>query len=261
MQTPEIPQHEAYDGKIPGQRLSSADLENGGWRTSKDLIANGKLIGDYGEGETPPNKCSNLQASCKCGGGETTDPGKAADELLKDAKKYNPLFTKLLYWLKEQGEKVSETDHGSDFAWDVPKVKPVGLKGKARMLEKIEQKYGCVNEGLSGARQLTDVVRGSLYFKKESAICFLIEQVLNKKDGIICENAACPEGLNKVSVRNGKNRFNRDAAGMRDYLINVFMSTKDDPAGHVAGMCHSYVCLVHAFGCMLIDGSFKAIYI
>merc|ERR1712048_1262675 len=76
---------------------------------------------------------------------------------------------------------------------------------------------------------------------------------LNKKGGIICEDDACPEGLNKVSVRNGKNRFSRDAAGMRDYLINVFMSTKDDPAGHIAELQIHHMNQVnakHTFHCV-----------
>ena len=145
---------------------------------------------------------------------------------------------------------------------------------------------GC--PGLKGCRQLTDVVRGSLIFEDEQSICFFLSNVINAKDGVICDTtndvtppgecASCFDkdqffckdgagycvstkngraeckndatmikqvvgcdkpmcedlGLSKVSVRFAKNRFDRDAEGMRDYLVNIHMQKSDDMAGHVA---------------------------
>ena len=233
--------------QLRAKRASSAGTDRT-WRKSKDILKNvGELVGDYAE-EKGPEKCSNLQPSCKCGL-HTTDPAKAAAALTKDAKKYNPLFENLLHWLKSKGDEASKNKPATDFTWTPPKIKTAPIKGEDRMVEKIHQKYGC--PGLNGARQLTDVVRGSLIFTKESSICFFLQQVLDKEGGIICNSEeTCPKGLEKVSVRNAKNRFSRDNDGMRDFLVNVFMSTKEDPAGHVAGMhmC-MYICmyaLMHA---------------
>lgn len=87
---------------------------------------------------------------------------------------------------------------------------------------------------------MTDVVRGSLIFEDEQSICFFLANVINKPGGVICQadspgDTMCKGlGLSKVSVRFAKNRFDRDAEGMRDYLVNIHMQKSDDKAGHVA---------------------------
>ena len=86
---------------------------------------------------------------------------------------------------------------------------------------------------------MTDVVRGSLIFDDEQSICFFLANVINKDQGVICQGDACKElktkfDLSKVSVRFAKNRFDRDAEGMRDYLVNIHMEKSTDKAGHVA---------------------------
>ena len=92
---------------------------------------------------------------------------------------------------------------------------------------------------LKGCRQLTDVVRGSLIFDDEQSICFFLANVIKSDNGVICQGDACKElktqfDLSKVSVRFAKNRFDRDAEGMRDYLVNIHMEKSTDKAGHVA---------------------------
>ena len=86
---------------------------------------------------------------------------------------------------------------------------------------------------------MTDVVRGSLIFEDEQSICFFLANVINSDKGVICQGDACKElktqfDLSKVSVRFAKNRFDRDAEGMRDYLVNIHMEKSTDKAGHVA---------------------------
>ena len=59
--------------------------------------------------------------------------------------------------------------------------------------------------------------------------------MIKKVVGCSSSKTMCKDlGLSKVSVRFAKNRFDRDAEGMRDYLVNIHMQKEDDMAGHVA---------------------------
>ena len=119
------------------QRSSTRDEH--GWRVSK-----GEILGK-GEKEvradvaqpSNPDKCANLQASCKCGGKDVSDPEQAVDILLKDAEVYNPIFEALMNFLVN--EAAGKTDE-KGFKWRKPEVVPAPIKGKPRCVEKIKQK-------------------------------------------------------------------------------------------------------------------------
>ena len=118
------------------QRSSTRDEH--GWRVSK-----GEILGK-GEKEvradvaqpSNPDKCANLQASCKCGGKDVSDPEQAVDILLKDAEVYNPIFEALMNFLVN--EAAGKTD--AKFDWHKPRVVTAPIKGKPRCVEKIKQK-------------------------------------------------------------------------------------------------------------------------
>lgn len=165
------------------------------------------------------DKCLNLQDESKCGGADASADA-AVDALLEDAKIYKPLFDNLM--------KKMAQNSGVDA--DSMTVVAVKNKKKARCVEKINQKYGC--PGRYGARELTDIVRGSIEFEDEAAMCAFMNAVLVTTDGVI-DAKYLPEGIKKASIRNSKNRFKRDAEGMRDYLINIKITTSDTDKGHV----------------------------
>ena len=92
------------------------------------------------------------------------------------------------------------------------------VKGKARCMDKVTNKYSCAGQG--GCRQLTDVVRGSIVFVDEPSMCTFIDAVL-KDDlsstpggaGVLALDGM-PQGV-KVAVRYSKNRFARICDGTR----------------------------------------------
>lgn len=114
---------------IQAVRKSNLDpTEKDGVRRPKESLTNPKvrdgfLAADYDVG---PQKCANLQASCKFDkGGDMKNPKDVTAALLIDAKKYNPLFEVLLNWLKAQGE--AKKDDGAPFTWTEPKVVTVNV--------------------------------------------------------------------------------------------------------------------------------------
>jgi hypothetical protein len=136
-EAPELPRP-----KASGPKLASRSSTRGprGWRESK-----GKILGMGEKGVSAdfqakqpsnPDKCANLQASCKCGGASVSDPEQAVDILLKDAEVYNPIFEALMNFLVN--EAAGKTD--AKFDWHKPRVVTAPIKGKPRCVEKIKQK-------------------------------------------------------------------------------------------------------------------------
>ncbi len=203
-----------------------------------DACANKKLDEKF----TKESSCTNLQPTCKAGGPGIVHANKAngVTVLLKDAVRYKPVFDQML---------TEMTQHAAKDATIAVKNKIIGNKKRARCEEKIDMKYGCSDQ--YGVRQLTDVVRGSIIFKRESDICtFVKTRFLTQANnaGMLLSGTelwtVTAEGIDPktgeaykpatLEITNSKNRFHTNAEGMRDYLINVRMKIEGDAYGHVA---------------------------
>ena len=196
--------------------------------------------------------CTNLQATCKAGGPHATSQ-HAVTAILSDAGRYKPVFDAMLDQLYDTAVKGGFSQHVS--------ISKAGNKGSARCIEKINQKYGCSQ--LYGARQLSDVVRGSLIFDTEASLCALIRQTLMTDTGTLlitadASNKIDPKTNKKylpatLHITNSKNRFKKNAMGMRDYLVNIRMILPGDPVGHVGELQlhhHAMMEAKHHFHCV-----------
>merc|ERR1711968_78358 len=136
------------------------------------------------------------------------------------ARQYNDLFEKLLHEFQEKLAPESE-------------VHTAPMKAEPRILEKINGKYNAKNKRY--CQELTDIVRGSLYFKKATDAFNFLTALKEKK----YETLTLPAGIKKIEVANVKNRYAepKDEASVhyRDALVNLKMyKTLDGSDYHIA---------------------------
>ena len=174
------------------------------------------------------------------------------DALLQDAKRYKPVFDAMLAHLFQEAQSKG---YGNDVS-----LSQASNKGRGRCLEKIHQKYGC--NDLYGARQLSDVVRGSLVFRQEKILCRLVSDMLVTDHGVLqfqVKGVGLDPKTNKdyefatLSITHSKNRFHHNALGMRDYLVNIRMMLPGDPVGHVGELQLHHAAMMeakHHFHCV-----------
>mmetsp|Transcript_44656 Transcript_44656/g.88445 ORF Transcript_44656/g.88445 Transcript_44656/m.88445 type:complete len:412 (+) Transcript_44656:64-1299(+) len=160
-------------------------------------------------------RCAALQDVCKTG--DWKDANTALNKLYEDAEAWNPLFSK---WLHILGDRFNAV------------ARPAPLKGKTRAMEKIALKYtfgrNDQSTALYGARELTDIVRGSLVFHNESDMCDAVAS-LERHDAPVSN--VIP-GFNFIVVKS-KNRFKKPADGYSDMMINLRLTHDNDRTGHV----------------------------
>ena len=198
------------------------------------LIETGEISGKCTALQEDWSRCTNLQATCKTGGPKAA-PQHAVSALLEDAKRYKPVFDAML------DAMLARIPTGE------AQASKAGNKKGGRCVEKIDQKYGCGDQ--YGARQLSDVVRGSLVFTHEDALCAFINKTLSPtgaphgviqlRGGSIVAAGTDPKTGEAyrpatLEITNYKNRFASDAGGMRDFLVNVRMRIQGDPWGHIS---------------------------
>ena len=129
-------------------------------------------------------------------------------------------------------------------------------------MAKLTGKYACADQ--YGARQLTDIVRGSFEFADEASICTFVQNVLATADGrlsrgLVVRAAGTDPKTGRsyedatVEITKTKNRFKENADGMRDMLVNVRLKLKGDPFGHVAELQLHHAAMLaakHDFHCI-----------
>ena len=204
-----------------------------------------------------------MQPTCKAGGPRASK-GHAINVLLADATRYKPVFDALLDALFAEATSA----HGGVRAEAVRVVKAAN-KGATRCHAKVTGKYACA--GQYGARQLSDIVRGSLEFTDEASICRFVEGSLRsthgQPKGKLTHLTVRAVGTDPktgrayteatVEITNSKNRFRDNAAGMRDMLVNVRMKLNGDPFGHVGELQLHHTAMLaakHDFHCICTFG-------
>jgi hypothetical protein len=96
--------------------------------------------------------------------------------------------------------------------------KDAPLKGEPRCKEKIVQKYSV--DGKYGVRELTDIVRGSIFFKKGQDICDAFAKI-NSWTGAESKITIPDFDGTAIEFVGLKNRFKVPAGGYSDILANI----------------------------------------